>query len=139
MNNSILCGSQPFWDLDLTWNTDLPTLTRCFRRTTFSLIPNSLLWIIFPFYIANLRRKTLATNAKMSPLSIVKILLAGFLVLVSILDLSFWSLNNTMIGIDILESAELSNEKDTEEANGEKIQCSTTMKLTMCQKVQILH
>ena len=103
--NTILCGSQPFWDLDLTWNTNLPSLTRCFRRTTFSLIPNSLLWVVFPFYLYNLRQRTLATNAKMSLLSIVKILLAGILVLLAILDLAFWALNDQMIGLDLFEAA----------------------------------
>lgn len=103
-NTTLLCGSQPFWDLDLTWNTNQPSFTRCFRRTAFSLIPNAILWGIAPLYIYKLRKESKVSNHKLALLSIVKILLAVLLVLISLIDLSFWAISDQMLGIDIMEA-----------------------------------
>ena len=100
----LLCGSQPFWDYDLSWNTDIPTFSRCFRRTVFSLVPLAIFWLVLPFHIVFLRRKTRATKITYSILTITKILFAGLLCLVAIIDLAFWSLDEELIGLDIFES-----------------------------------
>ncbi|XP_066905600.1 multidrug resistance-associated protein 1 [Halyomorpha halys] len=38
------CGS-PFWDSNLTWNSDYPQLTPCFEKTVFVWLPCVFLWV----------------------------------------------------------------------------------------------
>jgi hypothetical protein len=104
-NASLLCGDTPFWNEDLTWNTEVPSLTRCFRRTMFTMAPGALFWFLLPFHVHHIRKKPLASKVQFCAVSVAKILLAGFLVLVSILDLSYWSLNSDMIVLDAVEAA----------------------------------
>ena len=95
---------QPFWNQTLTWDTDVPTLTRCFRRTIFTSLPLAFFWLVFPFHVRNLRQKTLYTTRKLSVLSTVKYLLAGFLCLVAIIDLLYWVLDQHYTIMDLIES-----------------------------------
>ncbi|CAL8146547.1 unnamed protein product [Orchesella dallaii] len=44
------CGS-PFWDWDLTWNTDNPVFTPCFERTVLAFAAPIFLWIFGPLDI----------------------------------------------------------------------------------------
>ena len=37
------CGD-PFWDADLTWNTDSPDLTECFQETVLVYTPAAVLF-----------------------------------------------------------------------------------------------
>ena len=104
-NSSLLCGSLPFWDLELSWNTDIPTLTRCFRRVVVSVIPNAIFWLILPLYVYKLRQRDVATSSKLSLLSCIKVFLAGFLSFVSLMDLIYWAIDENLIGADILESS----------------------------------
>ena len=82
----------------------MPTLTRCFRRTIFTSLPLAIFWLVFPFHVRNLRRKTLFTTRKLSVLSTVKYLLAGFLCLVAIIDLFYWVLGKNYMIMDLIES-----------------------------------
>ena len=43
--NTSFCNGA-FWDASLTWNTDDPDLTACFRDTILVGIPCALLWCI---------------------------------------------------------------------------------------------
>ncbi|CAH1406916.1 unnamed protein product [Nezara viridula] len=38
------CGS-PFWDTNLSWNSDSPQLTPCFEKTAFVWLPALFLWV----------------------------------------------------------------------------------------------
>ena len=96
--------NQPFWNQTLTWDTEVPTFTRCFRRTIFTTLPLAFFWLVFPFHVRNLRQKTLYTTRKLSVLSTVKYLLAGFLCLVAIIDLLYWVLDQHYMIMDLIES-----------------------------------
>ena len=43
--NTSFCNG-PFWDANLTWNTDDPDLTECFRDTILVGIPCALFWCV---------------------------------------------------------------------------------------------
>ena len=73
-----LCGEEPFWSQELTWDTDLPTFTKCFRRSVFTLAPLSIFSLILPFYVWILRKNAGATSRKISLLSIVKMVSCTF-------------------------------------------------------------
>ena len=49
-------------------------------------------------HIVLLMRRTKATKVTTSALTMAKFLLAGFLCLIALLDLAFWSLDETFIG-----------------------------------------
>nr|QST14985.1 ABCC1-1 protein [Diaphanosoma celebensis] len=49
-NNSSFCGT-PFWDADLTWNTESPDFTECFHQSVLFWIPCGFLWLFSPFEI----------------------------------------------------------------------------------------
>ena len=99
----VLCDT--FWNEDLTWNTDLPRVTRCFRRVVFSLAPLAIFWLVLPIYVFKLRRKSLAANIELSALSVAKFLANGFLTVLALIDLCFWSLDQNLIGLDVAEAA----------------------------------
>uniref|UniRef100_A0A8C6UQM7 Multidrug resistance-associated protein 1 n=1 Tax=Neogobius melanostomus TaxID=47308 RepID=A0A8C6UQM7_9GOBI len=44
-------GSDPLWDWNLTWHTDVPELTQCFQNTVLAWLPCLYLWLCAPFYI----------------------------------------------------------------------------------------
>ena len=46
-----LCGDDPFWDANLTWHTDLPEFSFCFRKTALIWGPCAVFWIILPFHL----------------------------------------------------------------------------------------
>ena len=161
-----LCGNISFWDQDLTWNTDLPIFSRCFRRAIFTMFPMAVFWLILPFYVRYLLKNEVATrdnshitsslkiliiknwqqpviydwktfvcgegvspkitfnykggiefyksieaicewysSRKLSVLSAVKYLLAGFLCLIAILDLIWWAMDSDFIILDLIESS----------------------------------
>ncbi len=100
------CGSIPFWDDDLTLNTNLPSLTRCFRRIIFSLAPNAaFVLLVFSWNIYKLKTSSIVTTAAQKTwLSVTKLLLAGCLILVSLIDLVFWILDEAHILVDLIEA-----------------------------------
>ena len=98
-----LCGDELFWDQSLTWDTDLPTFAKCFRRSIFSLAPIAIFGLFFPFYIWNLRKNTTSTSRKLSPLSVIKIILAICLCGVAIAEIVNWNLRDDEIIISLIE------------------------------------
>lgn len=103
--SSLVCGEIPFWDLNLSWNnTDLPTFTRCLRRSLFSLVPLAIFWLILPLYVYKLRNLAVASNRNVSSLSLSKVIFTSFLILLSIIDFCFWILDKNFIGLDILDA-----------------------------------
>ena len=99
-----VCGDIPFWDPNLTWNTELPTFSRCFRRSMFTLFPMAVFWLVLPFHVLQLRKKAVATTRKLSVLSVVRYLLAGFLGLLALLDLIWWALHDGHVVMDLIEA-----------------------------------
>ncbi len=47
----------PLWDRNVTWDTDDPNLTECFRNTVLAAVPPVVLALHLPFYAADLRRR----------------------------------------------------------------------------------
>ncbi|CAL7934381.1 unnamed protein product [Xylocopa violacea] len=79
------CGSK-FWDKELTWNTDDPDTTECFQKTVLVWVPCAFLWMfsgIEVYYFLNSKSK----NIPYSWLFFSKQILAGVLILLSIVDL----------------------------------------------------
>lgn len=46
-----LCGDDPFWDGNLTWHTDFPEFSTCFRKTVLIWGPCSVFWLVLPFHL----------------------------------------------------------------------------------------
>ena len=88
----------------VSWYTEIPIFTRCFRRAIFSLLPNAVFWLILPFYVYKLKNQAVASQAKISVLSMSKIFLAIFLLLLSIIDFCYWILDKNFMGLDILDA-----------------------------------
>lgn len=51
------CGGQPFWDVNVVWNTTNPDFTECFQKTVLSWVPCGLLWLMSPIEIYFLSRQ----------------------------------------------------------------------------------
>jgi hypothetical protein len=47
----------------VSWYTEIPIFTRCFRRAIFSLLPNAVFWLILPFYVYKLKNLAVASQA----------------------------------------------------------------------------
>jgi hypothetical protein len=46
--------ADPFWNASLTWDTDNPNLTACFRNTVLAALPCATLWLSAPFWFRHL-------------------------------------------------------------------------------------
>lgn len=104
VNTTLLCGSVPFWDLDYSWNTDLPLFTRCFRRSVFGCLFYALFLFLTPLHLWKLNRKTCQTSSKLSVLTCLKIFFSGILTVIALMDLFYWSLDDNVLGIDVIEA-----------------------------------
>ena len=98
-----LCSDIPFWNQTLTWDTNIPTFTRCFRRTCLSMLPMAIFWFFIPFIVLKLHKNVLATIQKTSILSMTKYLLAGVLCGLAILDFIYWILDEKYMILDLVE------------------------------------
>ncbi|XP_073979857.1 multidrug-Resistance like Protein 1 isoform X7 [Rhodnius prolixus] len=81
------CDS-PFWDTDLTWNTDFPLLTPCFEKTVLVWIPCLFLWVFLPFdiyYIYKSKNKNIPWNWR----NILKLVISLLMVLICCIDLVY--------------------------------------------------
>ncbi|XP_071454824.1 multidrug resistance-associated protein 1 isoform X2 [Hetaerina americana] len=81
-----LCGS-PFWDLNVTWYTDYPEFTPCFKKTLLVWIPCIFLWVFSPlefYYILKSKNK----NIPWTILNLSKFFIKAVLITVTIVD---WS------------------------------------------------
>ena len=61
-------------------------------------------WLVLPFHVLQLRKKAVATTRKLSVLSVVRYLLAGFLGLLALLDLIWWALHDGYVIMDLIEA-----------------------------------
>ena len=60
-NNTFCKG--PFWNSTLTWHTDDPDITECFRDTILVGVPSAFLWVIgLPLWAWKLMRDTSKPN-----------------------------------------------------------------------------
>uniref|UniRef100_A0A069DZT4 ABC-type glutathione-S-conjugate transporter n=1 Tax=Panstrongylus megistus TaxID=65343 RepID=A0A069DZT4_9HEMI len=87
MENSSLdrfCDS-PFWDTNLTWNTDFPLLTPCFEKTVLVWVPCLFLWAFLPFdiyYIYTSKNRNIPWNWK----NILKLVVSVLMVLICCIE-----------------------------------------------------
>ena len=58
MNSSLPFCPDPFWDPSLTWNTERPSLTLCFRQTALVYLPIAVAVIIVPLELGSLLKRT---------------------------------------------------------------------------------
>ncbi|XP_062999456.1 multidrug resistance-associated protein 1-like [Elgaria multicarinata webbii] len=91
-------GSEPFWDLNVTWHTEHPDFTKCFQNTVLVWIPCIYLWACFPIYFVYLRRHDKG-YIQMSHLNKAKTALGLLLWMVCWADLfySFWERNHNVL------------------------------------------
>ena len=57
MNSSLPFCPDPFWDADLTWNTERPSLTACFRQTALVYLPLAAAALLAPLEMGSLLRR----------------------------------------------------------------------------------
>ncbi|KAI2474232.1 hypothetical protein C4B38_000299, partial [Diabrotica virgifera virgifera] len=82
---SSFCGS-PFWDTNLTWNTNDPEFTPCFEKTVLVWIPCIFLWVfagLEVFYIFNSKRRNIPWNW----LNLSKLAITATLIVLTISDI----------------------------------------------------
>ncbi|XP_072401337.1 multidrug resistance-associated protein 1 isoform X3 [Diabrotica undecimpunctata] len=82
---SSFCGS-PFWDNNLTWNTNDPEFTPCFEKTVLVWIPCIFLWFfagLEVFYICNSKRRNIPWNW----LNLSKLAITATLIVLTISDI----------------------------------------------------
>jgi hypothetical protein len=48
------CKDQ-FWNSSVTWDTDNPNFTSCFRNTLLTVLPCGILWLAAPFWFWHLK------------------------------------------------------------------------------------
>ncbi|XP_053413290.1 multidrug resistance-associated protein 1 isoform X3 [Nycticebus coucang] len=84
-------GSDPFWDLNVTWYTSNPDFTKCFQNTILVWVPCFYLWVCFPFYFLYLSQHDRG-YIQMTHLNKAKTALGFLLWIVCWADLfySFW-------------------------------------------------
>ena len=98
-----LC-SDPFFDPALSWNTDDPDLTSCFRKTFLLWTPCALFWLMVPFHIRTILQSPAQHRSSfVSSLSMAKTLFAFLLIVVAVVDLAFWCLDDDVFPVDILD------------------------------------
>ena len=51
-----LCGDV-FFNASLSWDTDDPDLTSCFRKTFLVWLPCGLFWLLLPFHLRSMFRQ----------------------------------------------------------------------------------
>ncbi|ODM88268.1 Multidrug resistance-associated protein 1 [Orchesella cincta] len=76
------CGS-PFWDWDVTWNTENPDFTPCFERTVLALVPCLFIWV-FTAVDVYFSYTSASKEIPWSPLNIGKLCLTTLLVILEI-------------------------------------------------------
>ena len=77
---TILCGSDRFFDPNVTWIGDRPEFSNCFRKTVLVWSPCLLFWFLFPFQLESIRKKSSVYWFHFSKLSLV-----NFCVLLSLI------------------------------------------------------
>ncbi|XP_024216145.1 multidrug resistance-associated protein 1 [Halyomorpha halys] len=95
------CGS-PFWDTNLTWNTESPRLTRCLEKTVF-WIPCFFLWTFFcidVFYICTSKSRNIPWNWR----NILKLVCLGLLLALSAFEFQYIDRSETVYPVDTYSS-----------------------------------
>ncbi|CAH1406917.1 unnamed protein product [Nezara viridula] len=78
------CGS-PFWDANLTWNSDYPQLTSCFEKTACVWLPGLFLWIfscIDIFITFNSKSRNIPWNWK----NLLRLIVLGLLIVLCVTE-----------------------------------------------------
>ena len=57
MNSSLPFCPDPFWDPELTWNTERPSLTFCFRETALVYLPVAAAVVLAPLEMGCLLKR----------------------------------------------------------------------------------
>ena len=83
------CGD-PFWDADLTWNTDSPDLTECFQETVLVYTPAAVLFLFLPLQAVYIQRSR-DRGVPWTLLNVVRALLTIGLVIVAVVDLAYYA------------------------------------------------
>lgn len=88
-----LCGQEePFWSSGVSWETSNPTLSSCLRKASWTFPPFLIFWLILPWEIRKLFRST-SRDIPLTFLGVSRVLAALFLLLIAIIDLFFWALD----------------------------------------------
>ena len=57
MNSSLPFCPDPLWDPSLTWDTERPSLTSCFRQTALVYLPITAAVVVAPLEIGSLLKR----------------------------------------------------------------------------------
>uniref|UniRef100_T1K4Y0 ABC-type glutathione-S-conjugate transporter n=1 Tax=Tetranychus urticae TaxID=32264 RepID=T1K4Y0_TETUR len=67
INLEVLCGDSPLWDYNLSWNSTVPKLTRCFHQTILNWLPTIFLWLFSVYELTRtgrIKNKPIPWNLK---------------------------------------------------------------------------
>ncbi|XP_053202216.1 multidrug resistance-associated protein 1-like isoform X2 [Panonychus citri] len=104
-----ICGESILWDVNSTWNSDFPKLSRCFHTTILNWLPTCFLWLLCIYEI----RRTIKIRRQLIPwnwintcrliLSTLNILING-LQLVNII-FRYFNSSNPSVAADFYSSS----------------------------------
>uniref|UniRef100_A0A2C9KB02 ABC-type glutathione-S-conjugate transporter n=1 Tax=Biomphalaria glabrata TaxID=6526 RepID=A0A2C9KB02_BIOGL len=77
------CGNSVFWNISLLTENSYPEFSRCFQQTALTFIPCGWLWLTAPIYILYLKKHTQFLVLPRTWRSIIRLVLAFTLALVS--------------------------------------------------------
>ena len=82
----LLCGDEAFFDPQISWDTEDPTISVCLQKSLMLWLPCGLLWLLAPLQGYRLMRSK-ARHIPHSLLNVVKTVLAIGLLILAIADL----------------------------------------------------
>ncbi|XP_071542397.1 multidrug resistance-associated protein 1-like isoform X3 [Panulirus ornatus] len=98
------CGS-PFWDINITWNSEAPVFTSCFERTVLVWVPCGFLWFFAPLET----HYVLSSLDRLVPwtwLNICKLVGSTILLILQGIDFFYavhkWSIGDDIFGVHFL-------------------------------------
>lgn len=97
-----LCGNDPFWNRNQSWDTPHPEFSTCFRKTALIWGPCALFWAMLPFHIYIIYKSKNPT-LQFTKLCLVKTIAAIALFGLALIDASFWAFRSEMNPVDVLD------------------------------------
>ena len=93
----------PLWDLDLTWYSDNPDFTACFHKTVLVYLPAAIFLLLLPLELY-LQGHSSRRKIPWTPVNILRLLLAGLLLLVNLVELVVVVGEEALVAVDLTAS-----------------------------------
>ncbi|XP_053202214.1 ATP-binding cassette sub-family C member 3-like [Panonychus citri] len=104
-----ICGESILWDVNSTWNSDSPKLSRCFHTTILNWLPTCFLWLLCIYEI----RRTIKIRRQLIPwnwINTCRLILSTLNILVNCLQLvniifRYFNSSNPSVAADFYSSS----------------------------------